>query len=651
MSNDNKSDLESHKSYSEGTSNSIAAFPIHGNSPTKAGRSSSLRSSSEDGESIYRTKTNQTELSRILSGIRDDITQQFQDNSEANSYNERAYAEPILVNQLDIISRHSTRLPEISKASSRVSQGRKEQEDEREEEEYEEGEDYYEEKKEVNPEDEIIDGEHPIDGWWSILMSLCTMLLIVCCWGVNSAYGVFLDFYLSSNRFPGATQYDFALIGGLVVLLAQAMAPISIIAFRMFGFKRVAFFGAVVQTIAYILASFATKIWHLFLTQGLLVGVSFAFVFLPATLVLPTWVKKKRATSMGIAVSGAGLGGVIFSLSVNAIIEKTGDQQWALRMCAIVTFFLSMLAVLIMRPRRLKNPPTLKETATWNNLKVSARVVFDIKVFNNYALVALAFWFAIALLGYMLLIFSIASYATSVGLKPSQGSALTSILNAAQVVGRPCMGIIGDRFGRANLTSILSLCIAILIFAFWINATTYGTLIGFCVLVGAIVGIGSSMAQPIATDIVEDTPQKLPPVWSGMNIFVSVFCLVAEVIALAMTQKNSSRPFLHSQIFAGCCFLTCMGLMLVVREWLVRDRLKKILATTISNHNILQNQQRKPITYLKTSDLQPQQSAQSDNKNEEEELQILEERIARYNTLLGKTPLSFFIRMFYPIKV
>ncbi|KAK6460988.1 monocarboxylate transporter [Scheffersomyces coipomensis] len=527
-----------------------------------------------------------------------------------------AYRASELVNQLDIISRHST----IHDLHDDVEDDGKH-------------------------DDEVEEGEYPIDGWFAMIISICTMMLVVSCWGVNSAYGVFLDFYISADKFPGATQYDYALIGGLVVFLAQFLAPINIIAFKIFGFKWVTFVGILVQSIAYILASFSTKLWHLFLTQGVLVGISFSFVFIPGTLVLPTWVKKRRATAMSIAVAGSGLGGVIFSLSVNGLIEKTGDQKWALRMCGIVTFFLAMLALLIMRPRRLKNPPTLKDTLTKENLIINIKAIFSIKVFKNYSLVLLSFWYAMALVGYLLIIFSLPSYATSVGLKSSQGAALSSILNAAQVVGRPIMGLMADKIGRTNVTSGISLLIAILIFAFWINAMNYATLIGFSALVGLVMGIGSSMAQPIAADILEDFPQNLPAAWSGMNIFISFFCLIAEVITLLLKSKTSSRPFFHSQIFAGFCFIACFILMMIVREWLVRDKLKKRLNIAHIEYEQLK------LSRASTPSHTDSQSLEKVNSELNKEVRILEETIDRYNTLLQNTLWSYLVRIFYPMKV
>ncbi|KAK6457962.1 monocarboxylate transporter [Scheffersomyces xylosifermentans] len=564
------------------------------------------------GSSILRTKTNQSELSRIISAIKDD---RQQDDQEYENYKDRNQPESILINQLDLVSRHTSR---NDLESNIIVGGEKDKVDEQEE--------------------TLLDDGPPLDGGFAWVIAICAMLSVFATWGANAGYGVFLNFYLDSNSFPGATQYDFALIGGLVVFFAQFLAPISAFAYKIFGFKAVSIVGIVVQTAGYILSSFATQIWQLYLTQGVMVGVSFSLIFLPATLVLPTWFDKRRATAMGICVAGAGLGGLIFSLSVNRVIQQTGDQRWALRMCGLVALAASAFSTILMKPRNYKALPfsqTLKKDFLVENIKI----IFDMTVFKNYALVALAVWFALALLGYTLMLFSLASYANSVGLSHQQGSDLTAILNAAQIVGRPLMGMSADYIGRTNMTTTFSFLISILIYAFWINAKTYGALIGLSVVLGLIVGVGSSMAQPVASDILDETPAMLPAAWSGMNIFVSFFCLVAEVIALSLVKKGPS-PYLHTQIFAGSCFFACFIVMLVIREWFIRRTLKRRLAATQSR---ISKKQRREKGYLTTDALEPTEDPES--------LEILQERVERYDKLLRPSPLAFVLRTVYPIRV
>ncbi|KAG2734681.1 hypothetical protein G9P44_002687 [Scheffersomyces stipitis] len=585
--------------------------------PYAIDHTTSRRSILSDVSSLRRIRTNQSELSRILSGIRDDRQQDFE---ESQRYKAVIQTEEVLASQLELVSRNATRQDITSNLEAEGA--------------------FTEKEEHIDENGAVIQDDPPPDGGFGWVIALCACLATLATWGSNAGYGVFLNFYLNSNTFPGATEYDFALIGGIVVFLAQFLAPISAVLYKIFGFRIVCIAGIIIQTAGYMLASFATKTWQLYLTQGVLIGVSFVLVFMPATLIIPTWFDKRKATAMGITISGAGLGGLIFSLSVNRVIEQTGDQRWALRMVGFVTLAAAAIACVVMKPRNYK-PIPLSQSLKKEFIVENIRLIVDFSVFKNYAVVLSSLWFAIALLGYTMMLFTLASYATSIGLSHTQGSNLTSILNAAQIVGRPLMGYTADRIGRANLTASVCLIISILLFAFWINATTYATLIAFSVIIGLIVGIGSTMAQPIVADMMDENIAKLPAAWTGMNIFVSFFCLVAEVIALSLV-TGGSRPYLYTQIFAGCCFFACFIISLIFREWFIRRALKRRLVVTEMKIRKLEKSQ---SGYLKVGILE------NDQTEDPGQFEILEERVERYNNLLRRSLFAFLIRTVYPIRV
>lgn len=573
---------------------------------------------SSRANSIGRTKSNHSELSRILSGIWDD---RQQDHDESEEYRYRADPDHILVSQLDLVSKN-TRNDEENTPRRELD---KDDEDKEED---------------IEGATEELEDEPP-DGGYGWVIAICVMLTMFSTWGSNAGYGVFLNYYISSGKFEGASEYDYALIGGIVVFLAQGLAPFSVLAYKIFGFYTLCYAGVVIQTLGYILASFATKLWQLYLTQGVLIGISFVMIYIPPTLVLPTYFKKHRAFAFGIAVSGAGLGGLTFALSVNKLIQTTGDQKWALRMCGIVTLVVSLVAITLIKPRNYKVLP-YSTTLKREFIKENCKVVFDIRVFNCYPMVLLAMWFALVVLGYMIMLFSMAAYTRLVGLSAHSGSIITALLNAGQVVGRPSLGMTGDRIGRNNLTSIACLTIAILLWGFWINATTFASIAAFSVILGLFIGIGSLMCQPLAADIL-DSPERLPAAWSGLNTFVLFFCLVAEVIALAIKDNNSSRPFLNTQIFTGFCFITALLLLLIIREWLVRRTFKVRLSTAKLRISKIETRKHR---YLKTCDLD-----KSKEEDEDGTMEVLQNRVERYETLLGRSIPHFVIRMFYPIRV
>ena len=98
-------------------------------------------------------------------------------------------------------------------------------------------------------------------------------------WGLNSAYAVFLAHYLSTRTFPGATPLQYAFIGGLSISQALIVSPVATLTTRRFGTRTTLFIGVGFETVSFIGASFASEIWHLFLSQGVCFGWGMGFLF------------------------------------------------------------------------------------------------------------------------------------------------------------------------------------------------------------------------------------------------------------------------------------------------------------------------------------------------------------------------------------
>jgi hypothetical protein len=139
---------------------------------------------------------------------------------------------------------------------------------------------------------------------------------------------------------------------------------------------------------------------------------------------------------MGICVSGNGLGGLVFSLSLNSVIKKTGNQRWSLRVVGLVALVTALIPAVIMKPR-IKSKLLFEQTMTKDFIKQSFKLIFNLKLLSSYPILLISFWYALASLGYIIMLFSMASYARSVGLTPREGSILTSVINAARIVARP----------------------------------------------------------------------------------------------------------------------------------------------------------------------------------------------------------------------
>ena len=62
---------------------------------------------------------------------------------------------------------------------------------------------------------------------------------------------------------------------------------------------------------ALLASAFATKVWHLLLTQGILYGIGASLVNTVSIQYLNEWFIERKGLAFGIQESGAGMGGII----------------------------------------------------------------------------------------------------------------------------------------------------------------------------------------------------------------------------------------------------------------------------------------------------------------------------------------------------
>jgi MFS family permease len=232
--------------------------------------------------------------------------------------------------------------------------------------------------------------------------------------------------------------------------------------------------GILLQTSGLIGASFATKISQLYLTQGLLVGFGIGLTWIPSIAVLPQWFAKRRSLANGICSAGSGIGGLIFSFAVRALLSNV-SLAWALRTCGLVSAGMNILATSAIRSRNHIVQPNLHP--------------FDVRLFRRYEVfLALAWGFA-SMFGYVVLLFSLSDFARSIGLGSGQAAAVTALLNLGTAVGRPLVGVASDCFGRIETAGMVTFLCFVSVFAIWVPAASYAATVCFAVINGAVLGV------------------------------------------------------------------------------------------------------------------------------------------------------------------
>lgn len=93
------------------------------------------------------------------------------------------------------------------------------------------------------------------------------------------------------------------------------------------------------------------------------------------------------------------------------------------------------------------------------------------------------------MLGYITLLFSLSDFALSIGLSSQQATNLIGFLNIGTAIGRPMLGYVSDKLDRFDVTAGLTFICGLSCFAFWIPTQSYGLLVFFGIISGAVLGV------------------------------------------------------------------------------------------------------------------------------------------------------------------
>lgn len=143
------------------------------------------------------------------------------------------------------------------------------------------------------------------------------------------------------------------------------------------------------------------------------------FLFTGSVGLIPQWFIRKRSLANSVGTAGSGFGGLTYALATNAMINNLG-LAWAFRILAILAFAVNGVCSFLARDR---------------NREVGAvHQAFHGALFKNWGFLLFLTWAFFCLLGYIIVVFSLASFASAVGMTSAQGSILVAVFNCKQIL-------------------------------------------------------------------------------------------------------------------------------------------------------------------------------------------------------------------------
>ncbi|KLU89300.1 hypothetical protein MAPG_08274 [Magnaporthiopsis poae ATCC 64411] len=397
------------------------------------------------------------------------------------------------------------------------------------------------------------DEEQFKEGGYGWVVVLAVHLLNAHTWGINSSFAVFLAYYLRTGSFPGASPIAYAFVGGLSVSIALFLSPLGTYLIGKYGTKKVMSLGVVIQTSAFVGASFTSEMWHLILTQGIAFGAGMGFLFVASVGIPSQWFTKRRSLANGIAAAGSGLGGVVYSIATNAMIKNLG-LPWTFRILAVITFAVTGICTLVIRDR---------------NAKVGAvHIALHWELFRRPEYCLLVSWACFSSFGYILVIFSLADYCQTVGFTATQGAIVSAMFNLSQGLGRPLVGLASDRYGRINVAALGTLVASLSSFFLWIFVGKFFPGVIVFSLFGVFTGILWATIAPLCAEVVDVAllPSALSLIWLVL-VLPSTF---SEPIGLSLRGPGSDG-YLPAQLFNGACYFLAFVSGWTLRGWKIRE--------------------------------------------------------------------------------
>ncbi|KAJ5611677.1 MFS monocarboxylate transporter [Penicillium herquei] len=315
----------------------------------------------------------------------------------------------------------------------------------------------------------------PIDGGYQAWMFLAASTMIeALVWGFAFSFGVFENYYRNNDQIEGSSMV--AVIGTCATGVAYLSCPVVIVTMILLPryARWVSTVGLSLMCLSLAMASFATSVTTLVLSQGIGFGIGGCIAYSPSIMFMSEWFDKRRGLAFGMVWAGSGISGIIFPLILGKFLDHLGYKT-TLRICSVLLFVLAAPFLYFHRPRI----PISKDIAHHRlNAKFMLNPVFIVYQASNI----------LEALGFFIPAIYLPTFARHIGASELVASLTVTALNLASVFGSISMGHLSDRCHVWICITISSIGTVVSVFLLWGLATNVAVLMLFSVAYGLFAG-------------------------------------------------------------------------------------------------------------------------------------------------------------------
>ncbi len=403
-------------------------------------------------------------------------------------------------------------------------------------------------------------------GWKIVAVGFLIMGLV---YSMASTTGVFL---IPVTEGLGINRAQFSICSVFAAAGFVAGSAIMGNVFKKHKIKNVMIMGCLVICADLFAKSAATQLWQLCLCD-LIMGIAYAAAsIIPIPLLINNWFGiKKRGLANSLALAGSGIGSMIMTVLLNAVIQSYG-WRWGYRcnMLLILLIIIPLIYFVVVSTPGEKGLKKLGEAENSVNeeKETSGLLLSEARRTGYFWMVLIAFLFAASAMA------SISSneisYLNDIGFSPAMAANMGAIGIGSLTVGKILLGSLCDRLGLKAGTMISSFLLMLSIIALYLTsffpASIYIHVLCYCIggsmatvgvplavawffgnqdysrflgILNAMTGLGLPIGTVLG-GVLFTVTGSYASLWILMGI-ASLICMVFMFLSFGIKSRESSR--------------------------------------------------------------------------------------------------------------
>ncbi|KAL1920376.1 uncharacterized protein VTP21DRAFT_753 [Calcarisporiella thermophila] len=397
--------------------------------------------------------------------------------------------------------------------------------------------------------------EYP-DGRYGWCIVFACFLLNFVVFGFNNVWGIFQAHYL--ENLPSASLFLLSLCGSISAGLLFAAGPISLPLVTRFGYRLPLSIGTILAPAGIVLMSFATHVWHLYLSFSIMFALGASMLFVASTPLIPQWFLRKRGLATSLCATGGGVGSLILSPVSQHLIDRVG-VQWCLRIVGCCCLLLCTMATLLVKPYTLRDRGSREIASDWSFLQLP----------GFWGILSFSF---LHLLGFIAPYYFVPSHAISAGVSPQMSSIFVALMAGFSIPGRLCCGFLSDLYGPFNISLLSIFLSGVFCFCIWALPPSFASLCTFSLLYGFFGAVSSTLVPALTPKVV-----KMERLDSALNFLFFTNSLPMIIGGLVIgVLVHVLHGYLAAALFTGTVFLLGAGCLLCTKLWINKSWLAKV---------------------------------------------------------------------------